>query len=179
MQRRGEHVRKTGKEEYASFYEGYINLIPEGNVIEILEQQAEQVQAAFHSLSEEEGNYRYSEGKWSVKEVLGHLTDNERIMSTRLLRIARGDTTPLPGYDQDVFMDGHPFETYSIVDMAEEYTVVRQSTLVMLRHLSPEAWLRKGIANNYTASARAIACVIAGHELHHLAILRDRYNVLV
>ena len=108
---------RPDKEEYASFYEGYINLIPEGNVIEILEQQAEQVQAAFHSLSEEEGNYRYSEGKWSVKEVLGHL--------------------------------------------------------------SPEAWLRKGIANNYTASARAIACVIAGHELHHLAILRDRYNVLV
>jgi hypothetical protein len=170
---------RPDKEEYASFYEGYINLIPEGNVNKILEQQAEQVIVAIRSLTEEQGNYRYSEGKWSVKEVFGHLIDNERIMSTRLLRIARGDTTPLPGYEQDLFMAGNPFETYTIDDLAEEYTAVRHATIVMLRHLSPEAWLRRGIANNYTASARSIACVIAGHELHHLSVLRDRYNVLV
>jgi hypothetical protein len=167
------------KEEYASFYEGYIGLVPKGNVIEILEQQADKVSTAIRSLTEEQGNYRYSEGKWSVKEVFGHLIDNERIMSTRLLRIARGDSTPLPGYDQDVFMDDHPFEAYSIDDLAEEYAAVRHSTIVMLRRLSPETWLRKGIVNNYTASARSIACVIAGHELHHLSVLRDRYEVKV
>ncbi|MGG0821335.1 DinB family protein [Paenibacillus turicensis] len=170
---------RPDKEEYASFYEGYIGLVPEGNVIEILEQQADKVSAVIRSLTEEQGNYRYGEGKWSVKEVFGHLIDNERIMSTRLLRIARGDTTPLPGYEENLFMAGHPFEAYTIDDLAEEYEAVRHSTIVMLRHLSPEAWVCKGIVNNYPASARSIACVIAGHELHHLSVLRDRYEIQV
>lgn len=170
---------RPDKEEYASFYEGYVGLVPEGNVIEILEQQADKVSTAIRSLTEEQGNYRYSEGKWSVKEVFGHLIDNERIMSTRLLRIARGDATPLPGYEQDLFMAGHPFEAYSTDDLAEEYAAVRHATIVMLRRLSPEAWLRKGIVNNYTASARSITCVIAGHELHHLSVLQDRYEIQV
>jgi hypothetical protein len=170
---------RPNKEEYHSYYEGYIGLVPEGNVIEILEQQAEQVSAAIRALTEEQGNYRYGEGKWSVKEVFGHLIDNERIMSTRLLRIARGDTTPLPGYEENLFMAGHPFEAYTIADLAEEYTAVRNSTIIMLRHLSHEAWLHKGIVNDHPASARSIACVIAGHELHHLSVLRDRYEVQV
>lgn len=170
---------RPDKEEYASFYEGYIGLVPEGNIIEILEQQAGKVSKAIRSLTVEQGNYRYGEGKWSVKEVFGHLIDNERIMSTRLLRIARGDATPLPGYEQDLFMAERPFEAYSIDDLAEEYEAVRHSTIVMLRHLSPETWLRKGIVNNYTASARSIACVIAGHELHHLSVLQDRYEIQV
>lgn len=170
---------RPDKEEYASFYEGYIGLVPEGNVIEILEQQADKVSAVIRSLTEEQGNYRYGEEKWSVKEVFGHLIDNERIMSTRLLRIARGDTTPLPGYEENLFMAGHPFEAYTIDDLAEEYEAVRHSTIVMLRHLSPEAWVCKGIVNNYPASARSIACVIAGHELHHLSVLRDRYEIQV
>ena len=170
---------RPDKEEYASFYEGYIGLVPEGNVIEILEQQADKVSAVIRSLTEEQGNYRYGEGKWSVKEVFGHLIDNERIMSTRLLRIARGDITPLPGYEENLFMAGHPFEAYTIDDLAEEYEAVRHSTIVMLRHLSPEAWVCKGIVNNYPASARSIACVIAGHELHHLSVLRDRYEIQV
>lgn len=168
---------RPAKEEYASFYEDYIRLVPEGNVIEILEQQAELVNKVILSLKEEQSNYRYTEGKWSVKEVFGHLIDNERIMSSRLLRIARGDTTPLPGYDEEIYMQGHPFEAYTILDLAEDYAAARHSTVVMLHRLSPEAWLRKGIVNNYTTSARAIAWVIAGHELHHLSILCDRYKV--
>ncbi|MBR2566312.1 MAG: DinB family protein [Paenibacillus sp.] len=170
---------KPGKDEYASFYEGYIKLTPEGNVIELLEQQGQQVHKAIRSLTEEQANYRYAEGKWSIKEVFGHLIDNERIMSTRLLRIARGDTTPLPGYDQDTFMESRPFDLYTVDHLAEEYAAVRRSTVVMLRQISPEAWLRRGIANNYTASTRSIAWVITGHELHHLSILRDRYEVSV
>jgi len=170
---------RPNKEEYHSYYEGYIGLVPEGNVIEILEQQAEQVSAAIRALTEEQGNYRYGEGKWSVKEVFGHLIDNERIMSGRLLRIARGDKTSLPGYDQDTLMEGHPFEAYSVVDLAEEYAAVRYSTIVLLRRLSPEAWMRMGQVNDNTASTRSIAYVITGHELHHLSVLRDRYDVQI
>ncbi|WP_440108609.1 DinB family protein [Paenibacillus sp. QZ-Y1] len=170
-------IERPGTEEYASFYEGYIRLVPGGNVIELLEQQAELLKKLIHSLTEEQGNYRYDEGKWSVKEVIGHLADNERIMSSRLLRIARGDTTPLPGYEQDILMQNHPFDTYTLVDLAEEYAAARHSTILMLRHLTPEAWLCKGTVSNHTASVRSIACIIAGHELHHLSVLRDRYAV--
>ncbi|MGO4527922.1 DinB family protein [Paenibacillus sp. 2TAF8] len=168
---------RPNKEEYAAFYEGYIHLVPEGNVIELLQKQAERVELSMRSLSEEKANFRYSDEKWSVKEVFGHLIDNERIMSGRLLRIARGDKTSLPGYDQDTFMQNNPFKTYTVVDLAEEYAAVRHSTLLLLRRLSPEDWMRTGLVNEYTASTRSIAYVITGHELHHLAILRDRYNV--
>ncbi|WP_434751056.1 DinB family protein [Paenibacillus amylolyticus] len=170
---------RPNQEEYAAYYEGYIHLVPEGNVVELLEKQAERVESAIRSLSEEQANFSYGEGKWSVKEVFGHLIDNERIMSGRLLRIARGDNTSLPGYDQDIFMSGHPFETYTVVDLAEEYSAVRHSTLLLLRRLSPEAMIRKGLVNDQVASARSIAYVITGHELHHLSILRERYNVQI
>ena len=159
-------LERPATEEYAAFYEGYIKRVPEGNIIERLEQQSNIVQSVLSSLTEEQVNYRYAEGKWSVKEVIGHLTDNERIMSSRLLRIARGDQANHPGYDQDVLMQSHPFDA-----------AARRSTLLMLRHITPEAWLRRGIVSDNPASARSIAYVLVGHELHHLSVLRDRYSV--
>ena len=106
-------VERPTTEEYAAYYEGYIQLVPEGNIIERLELQANIVPTLLSSLTEEQANYRYAEGKWSVKEVIGHLLDNERIMSSRLLRIARGDQANHPGYDQDVLMQTHPFNAYT------------------------------------------------------------------
>ncbi|MGC5772854.1 DinB family protein [Paenibacillus pabuli] len=170
-------VERPTTEEYAAFYEKYISLIPEGNIIERMEQQAHIVQTLLSSLTEEQANYRYDEGKWSVKEVIGHLTDNERIMSSRLLRIARGDKANHPGYDQDVLMQGQPFKAYTVVDLNEEYAVARRSTILMLRHLTPEAWLCRGIVSDNPASARSIAYIMVGHELHHLLVLRDRYSL--
>ncbi|UPK41570.1 DinB family protein [Paenibacillus pabuli] len=172
-------VNRPATEEYAAFYEGYIQLVPEGNIIERLERQANIVHMLLSTMSEEQANYRYAEGKWSVKEVIGHLTDNERIMSSRLLRIARGDKANHPGYDQDVLMQTHPFDAYTVADLNEEYAVTRRSTILMLRRLMPEAWLRKGIVSDNPASARSIAYIIAGHELHHLSVLRDRYSLNV
>ena len=170
-------LEKPTTEEYAAFYEGYIKRVPEGNIIERLEQQSNIVQSVLSSLTEEQANYRYAEGKWSVKEVIGHLTDNERIMSSRLLRIARGDQANHPGYDQDVLMQSHPFDAYTLADLIEEYAAARRSALLMLRHITPEAWLRRGIVSDNPASARSIAYVLVGHELHHLSVLRDRYSV--
>ncbi|WP_339296773.1 DinB family protein [Paenibacillus sp. FSL R5-0623] len=170
-------VERPTTEEYAVYYERYIQLVPEGNIIEMLEQQANIVQNLLSSLTEEQANYRYAEGKWSVKEVIGHLLDNERIMSSRLLRIARGDQANHPGYDQDVLMQTHPFDAYTLADLSEEYAVTRRSTILMFRRLTPEAWLCRGIVSDNPASARSIAFVMAGHELHHLSVLRDRYSL--
>ncbi|KOY17917.1 DinB family protein [Paenibacillus xylanivorans] len=170
-------VERPTTEEYAAFYEGYIQLVPEGNITERLELQANIVQTLLSSMTEEQANYRYAEGKWSVKEVIGHLLDNERIMSSRLLRIARGDKANHPGYDQDVLMQSQPFNAYTVVDLNEEYAVTRRSTILMLHHLTPEAWLCRGIVSDNPASARSIAYILVGHELHHLSVLRDRYSL--
>jgi len=170
-------VERPNTDEYAVYYEGYIKLVPEGDIIERLELQANIVPTLLSSLTEEQANYRYAEGKWSVKEVIGHLLDNERIMSSRLLRIARGDQVNHPGYDQDVLMQTHPFNAYTLADLSEEYAVTRRSTILMLRRLTPEAWLCRGVVSDNPASARSIAVIMVGHELHHLSVLRDRYSL--
>jgi len=144
-------------------------------LLHILERQQQETVSLVDELTEEQGYYRYAPDKWSLKEALGHIVDNERIMSYRLLRIARGDTTPLPGYDQDVLVPGARFDLFPLAQLVEDYIAVRKATLTLLRGLTDEAWLRKGTASNVTISARALACVIAGHEIHHIRIIRERY----
>lgn len=163
--------------EYHDHHLTYIGLVPEGNLIDILEKQEENTRALLASLSEAQGNFRYAPDKWTVKETIGHVTDNERIMSYRLLRIARGDDTPLPGYNQDDLMSGSPFADWSVGQVLEDYLAVRRATLTLLRGLQESAWIRSGTASGHPVSARALACIIAGHELHHLNILRERYGI--
>ncbi|RUS43093.1 DinB family protein [Cohnella sp. AR92] len=162
-------------DEYGAHFGTYISLTPEGDLIELLEKQGQATVSLIESLTEEQALHRYAPGKWSIKEVIGHITDNERIMSYRLLRIARGDTTPLPGYDQEVLVPGGNFDSWTLQQLAADYTAVRQATLTLLRGLSEEAWLRKGTASNTTMSARAFACVLVGHELHHINIIKEMY----
>lgn len=162
-------------EEYADYYAKYVKQVPEGNVIELLEQQGKDVQALLASLTEEQGNYRYAPGKWSLKEVIGHLNDSERIMLNRLLRVARGDKTPQPGYGPDDLMQNDPFGSYTLADIAEDHAAARHSSLVLVKKLSPEAWLQTGVVSDQPASARSIAYIIAGHELHHLKLIHELY----
>ncbi|WP_435168216.1 DinB family protein [Paenibacillus glycanilyticus] len=161
--------------EYQGFVTGYINLVPEGDLIALLAEQQAETNRIYSGLSDEKAEYRYAEGKWSLKEVLGHVTDTERIMSYRLLRIARGDSTPLPGFDQDAYMEGNPFEGLSVSDLLENYNAVRQATIVLLKQLPKEAFTRLGISNQLPLSARALACIIYGHERNHLTIIQERY----
>ncbi|GLX71374.1 DinB family protein [Paenibacillus glycanilyticus] len=161
--------------EYQGFVTGYINLVPEGDLIALLTEQQAEMNMIYSGLSAEQANYRYAEGKWSLKEVLGHVTDTERIMSYRLLRIARGDSTPLPGFDQDAYMEGNPFDGLSVSDLLESYNAVRQATIVLLKQLPKEAFSRMGTSNQLPLSARAIACIIYGHERNHISIISDRY----
>jgi hypothetical protein len=166
---------RPSNEEYNVFFERYVRLVPEGDIRDILTQSLMNTTDVFSTVSEERANYRYGPGKWSLKEVLCHITDNERIMSYRLLRIARGDRTPLAGYDQEVLMSGASFDKCPLTDLLEDYTVVRRATLTLLRGLSEEAWSRRGIVNNSESSAMAWAYIIAGHELHHINVIKEKY----
>lgn len=161
--------------EYNEYFSRYTSLVPEGNLITLLEEQQAESNRIFSAVSEDQADYRYAEGKWSLKEVLGHITDTERIMSYRLLCIARGDSTSLPGFDQDAYIESDPFRGLALSDLLENYNAVRKATILLIKQLPAEAWARTGFANQSPLSARAAASLIYGHERHHLSIIRERY----
>lgn len=168
-------LNRPSKEEYGTYYDRYISLVPEGDVAELLKSQYIEIEDLLASLPEERGSFRYAPGKWSLKEVVGHMADTERVMAYRLLRIARGDQTPLPGFDQDVFVKGASFDSFSLKDLLEDYSAVRRSTLTLLRGVTEEVSLRAGTVGDNPATARSLAYIIAGHEIHHLKVIRERY----
>ncbi|MBW4081785.1 DinB family protein [Paenibacillus sp. S150] len=162
--------------EYSEFPARYIALVPpEGELAALLKEQSVQVYELLGGLSEEQGSYRYAPDKWSIKQLLGHLTDNDRIMSYRLLAIARGETAPLPGYEEKLYAAAGEFDRFTLQELVQHYKLVRQSTLALLESLPEAAWTRMGTASDSPISVRAVACVIIGHELHHLGVLKERY----
>ena len=132
--------------------------------------------AALRAVPESRAGYRYAPGKWTLAEMMVHVADTERVMSYRLLRIARGDQTPLPGFEQDDWVPMSGAATRTLASLATELEAIRAATLALVRGVPPEAWERRGTASGFTFSARALAWVIAGHEQHHLALLRERYS---
>ncbi len=161
--------------EYASYYEKYVSKVPDANLLETLERQGAETLALLRALPEERGAHRYAPEKWSVKQVVGHISDAERIFSYRALSIARGDRAPLPGMEQEEWMAGANFDARTLADLLDEFEAVRASTLHLLRHLSPEAWARRGVASDNEVTVRALAYIIAGHEAHHVGVLKERY----
>jgi uncharacterized damage-inducible protein DinB len=161
--------------EYASYYEKYVSLVPDADLVETLERQGAETLALLRGLSEEQGAHRYEPGKWSVKQLVGHVNDTERIFAYRVLAVGRGDTQPLPGMDQEDYMAGVDFDARTLSDLADEFEAVRSATLHLLRHLSAEAWARRGTASGHEVTARAVAYILAGHGAHHVRILRERY----
>jgi hypothetical protein len=166
---------KPEKSEFLPYYEKYIDLVPSGDVVATLSTQMAETQALLRGLPASVSTYRYAPGKWSVNELIGHLIDSERIFASRALRFARNDPTPLPGFEQDDYVNNSSFDSYPLSELASELTSVRDSTVFLFRHLEEDAWMRRGIANGAEVSVRALAYVIAGHELHHREILRARY----
>ena len=162
--------------EFASYYAGYIGKVPETGPLAALEAQRAEI-AALRDLSDERGTYRYAEGKWSVKEVLGHLADAERVFCYRLLRIARADTTPLAGFDENQWATVAPYDRRPVGAVVKELLAVRESTLALIESLDAEAMDRQTLANNKAVSARALCWILAGHCQHHLGILDERYGV--
>jgi hypothetical protein len=166
---------KPAKSEFLPYYERYIALVPDGDVISTLASQLTETQSLLRVLPASVATYRYAPDKWSVNEVVGHLIDSERIFTGRALRFARNDATPIPGFEQDDYVRNATFDAYPLSELAAEMETVRQSTIFFFRHLNEEAWTRRGLANNAEVSVRALAYIIAGHELHHREILRTRY----
>jgi len=168
-------IRRPDPSEFAPYYGKYIGLVPDGSIVDCLETQIAGTSALLRSLPDEKANHRYAPGKWSVKEVVGHLADSERVFAYRALRFARNDRTSLPGFDENLYAANAGFAARPLGDVLSEYAAVRQATLTLFRGLSDEAWLRRGIASENSVSVCALAWIIAGHELHHRKILVERY----
>jgi uncharacterized damage-inducible protein DinB len=161
--------------DYALFYGNYIDLVPGGDFLEILEDQHRELLRLLSPLTEQQAEFRYAPGKWSIKEVLGHISDAERIFAYRLLRIARGDQTPLASFEQDPYIASGNFSARKLSDLLLEFSTVREATLSLVRSLDDAAWLRRGTASQKEVSVLALAFVIAGHERHHRMLLEQRY----
>ena len=168
-------ISRPDETEYLPYYDRYISLVPEGNILSLLEEQFEETLAFLRRIPEAQAGFRYAPDKWSVRQLLGHVIDGERIFAYRALRFARHDETPLPGFEQDDYVRHASFDDYPLAELIEEWASVRRSTLFLFKHLSGEAWSRRGLASESEVSVRALAYIIAGHERHHRQILRDRY----
>lgn len=161
--------------EFSPFYARYVERVPAGDIVTILRNQLADTLSLFDPLDESDTERPYAEGKWTLKQVLGHMADAERVMAYRALRIARGDTTPLPGFEENAYAAAARSNDRSVADLRNELTTLRTSTVALFAGLPVEAWERTGTASEATVSVRALACIIAGHELHHRAIVRERY----
>jgi hypothetical protein len=168
-------LTRPSESEHAPYYSRYTKLVPEGNIVDTLEKQIEGSLALLASIPESQAGFRYEPEKWSIKEVMGHLIDTERIMTYRALRFARNDAAPITGFEQDDYVKNANFDACKLQDLASEFQAVRRSTVYFFRGLSPDAWLRRGLANDVEVSVRALAHIVAGHELHHMEILRTQY----
>jgi uncharacterized damage-inducible protein DinB len=170
-------VARPTSDEYFEYYGKYIALVPDEDALVPLRDQLEDTLTLLRPLDEKKSKHRYAPDKWSVKEVLGHLCDCERIFASRALRIGRGDTTPIEGFDENAYIPPAHFDARPLDDLIEDYERVRDATLSLFNGLDEEALLRRGTANDKTISVRAIGWIIAGHELHHRGILIERYGL--
>jgi uncharacterized damage-inducible protein DinB len=161
--------------DYALFYEKYVSLVPGGDFLQILQDQRRELIDLLSPLSEQQSDFRYAPGKWSIKEVLGHVTDAERIFAYRILRFARGDQTPLSSFEQDGYIQNGNFSRRKLSDLLEEFSAVREATICLIRSLDDAAWQRRGVASQKEVSVLALAFIIAGHDRHHRMILEKNY----
>jgi hypothetical protein len=166
---------RPGASEYAPFYASYVSQVPDGDVVEALIGGVEIAAALLHDATEEQANRAYAAGKWTLKEVVLHCADAERVFGYRALRIGRGDATELPGWDEQAYAPASGANARPLESLLDELESVRESTVTLFEGLPAEAWTRSGRANGLSVSVRALAWITAGHLLHHLEIIQDRY----
>jgi uncharacterized damage-inducible protein DinB len=164
-------------DESTAYYHGYIARVSDEDLGTQLVHQLREVEQLFEDVTDRDALARYAPGKWSIKEILGHLADVERIFAYRMLRISRGDTTPLSGFDENAYVPAGKFDERPLPMLLTEFRSVRQSTIALIEGLPAEAWGRWGEMDNNPVSARALAYIIVGHVAHHLSVLRDRYGL--
>jgi hypothetical protein len=168
-------IGRPAATEHAPYYSTYIDRIESGDIVDVLKTQSEELLAPLGSISEDKSLYRYAPDKWSIREVLNHVSDSERVFMSRALWFARGFQTPLPDYDQNVCVPAARADEVSWSSHLDEFRAVRQATIAFFRNLPEDAWMRTGTASGNRFTVRALAYVVAGHVAHHIAILQERY----
>lgn len=168
-------MNRPNESEYAPYYQGYIDQVSESEILPVLRSQMDEMDVLLGQVTAEQETYRYAEGKWSVREIVGHLIDGERVFGYRLFCIARGEKQSLPGFDQDEYMLTATYHQIELEDLLSELRLIRLGNLAMLRTLDEAAWSRIGTANENQISVRALAFIMAGHLRHHMNVLRERY----
>ena len=168
-------MKRPETTEFAPYYNTYISLVEDDNVIPALKAQSAELRAVFSAIPEEKGTFAYADGKWTLKEVLSHLIDGERMFAYRILRISRGDETPIEGFEQDGYIENSNANNRPFAELLEEFDLQRRSNLMLLNNLSDEASRRMGTASGQPVSARALTYIMAGHIRHHIDILNQRY----
>ena len=166
---------RPGPSDYNSYYDRYISLIGDGDIIEILEEQRKTSEKFLKTFTEEQGNYSYADGKWTVKEVLGHVIDTEKIMAYRALSFARGEKQSLPGFEQDDYVAESNFNKRSLADLINEFITIRESNIILFKSFNEEILIRRGTASESEVTVLALIYIIAGHEKHHMKFLKERY----
>jgi uncharacterized damage-inducible protein DinB len=166
-------MHRPESNEYAPDYEKYVSLIPDGDIVSMLQTQIAETRRMLNSLSEAKAEQPYAPGKWTIKQMLGHLIDSERIFAYRALRIARNDKTPLAGFEQDDFVTYGNHNACTLADLIAEFESVRQTSIFLFKHMPEDAWTRQGTASNNPVTVRALAWIMAGHEIHHQKLLKQ------
>ena len=168
-------MKRPDPSEYAPYYGRYIEKVPDGPIVDLLRTQVRGTLELLRALPEAKGDHRYAPGKWTIKQVVGHVIDTERVFGYRALRFGRSDTTQLPGFEQDDYAGAGGFAARSLRHLADELETVRRGTVLLYEGFDEGAWSRKGIAAENPVTVRALAYIIAGHELHHVRLLREKY----
>jgi len=167
--------RPVKGDEYNDYYDVYVRQVPDGDIVDFLTEQRDHLAGFLERIPEDKGNSRYAEGKWSVKEVIGHIVDIERVFATRALAFARGDKQPWPGVEQDDMVAAADFDGRTIADLREEFLALRGANIALFRSLSPEVGMRRGTASGVEFTVRSIPWILGGHARHHEAVLAERY----
>lgn len=168
---------RPAETEYAPAFQGYVSRVTEDDILPALRSQIDALDLLLDRVEPERETYAYAEGKWSIRELLGHLIDGERVFGYRALCIARGETQNLPGFDENAYMPNSPYASINLEDLLSEFRLVRLSNIAMLRNLDEAAWTRMGTANGAPVSVRALAYIMVGHVRHHMGVLRERYQI--
>ena len=163
--------------EYAPYYQGYVGHVTEEEILPVLRAQPDDLDVLLERVTPERETYRYAEGKWSIREIAGHLIDGERVFGYRAFCIARGESQNLPGFDQNDYLLTAPYDRIELEDLLSEFRLVRLANIAMLRSLDEEAWARVGTANDNQVSVRALAFIMGGHVRHHMGVLKERYGL--
>ena len=168
-------MQRPEKTEYAPYYETYVSLVDETDIVATLRNQLTEMQNMLGEITEEKASHAYAEGKWTIKELVGHLIDGEKIFAYRALRIARSDKTPMEGFEQDGYIENANFNDCRLTDLTEEFFLLRRANILFFKNLTDEMWTRTGTASGAAVSVRALGCIMIGHVRHHANILKTRY----